>query len=353
MKWPILVLMPLVWGHVHVEGVTRHIGLVVDSPNSNPETPWRYVIEEPHTKFIRLHFVRIKDTSGLDYRIVLKDYKSEVVSVYGPAELGAKHELWTSVIYGTRVLVEIESTVPVVGLSFEIADYDYWRDEGRSLSIRGKDNKREHIATIKDDPALVNTSKAVALVYFTDGGPKSCSGFLLSPNLLLTNEHCIYKEDMCASIKAEFGFQRDALGFVQHGRPQYGCMKVEKISHPLDFALIRLEGTPGATWGHLQLSDYSPVEEPLYLVGHPSGEPKQVVRKNCRAEAVDVRGRTRAFTDLAHSCDTLSGNSGSPVFNLRHEVVGLHHLEFDFDFPIQNRAVEIRRIYDEIAPFLK
>jgi hypothetical protein len=49
-------------------------------------------------------------------------------------------------------------------------------------------------------------SGSVALLSFFDAQiPRTCSGFLIGPDILVTNEHCIRSEENCSTMAALFG----------------------------------------------------------------------------------------------------------------------------------------------------
>jgi V8-like Glu-specific endopeptidase len=65
--------------------------------------------------------------------------------------------------------------------------------------------------------------------------------------------------------------------------------------------------------------------------------------------------RNRAVSsEFTHLCDTEAGSSGAPVLNGQNELVGLHHLGFDYDMQRceyldrENKAVSIAAILDFI-----
>ena len=153
------------------------------------------------------------------------------------------------------------------------------------------------------------------------------TGFLVSPGLLLTNNHVLRDPARAAASHVEFDFQVDRAG---------DPLKVQRFALlpedcfltdvSLDFALVAVAdtsaaGVPLATYGRCRLLgvDGKAVQEScLNIVQHPRGEMKQVViREN---KLVD-----RLEKVLHYEGDTEPGSSGSPVFNDLWEVVALHH----------------------------
>jgi endonuclease G, mitochondrial len=144
------------------------------------------------------------------------------------------------------------------------------------------------------------------------------TGFLVSPRLLLTNNHVLPDAASAATSTIQFNFFE-----TDPGRP---TRPVEFRLRPgeffrtdpgLDFTLVAVESRAGdaalAGRGWIPLvagSGKAVVGERVNIIQHPGGEPQQVaVHQN---EIVDV------VDDFLHySTDTERGSSGSPVFNER------------------------------------
>jgi hypothetical protein len=190
---------------------------------------------------------------------------------------------------------------------------------------------------------LKDLGRSVARLRFsTPTGEATCTGFLVSPAVLMTNQHCINTEEEAASLIAEFGYDTPGAG-VDRVRGE----SIVDISVPRDYSLVRLAGNPGAKWGVLTFADNSPMPGlPLVIVEHPLGGYKQVSLEHCGVVEVNRLGAGNMPTDFAHGCDTLSGSSGSPVIDLgSQKVIGLHHFGFVFeDQPAINQAVTGREL---------
>jgi endonuclease G len=153
------------------------------------------------------------------------------------------------------------------------------------------------------------------------------TGFMVSPTLLLTNNHVLETFDYCRRSLAEFNFEDDET-FVPKESKTFP-LEPERFfytSVDLDFTLVAVrptatDGTPLSDFGYLRLrseSGKSLIGEFLTIVQHPNGATKQVaLREN---KLIDVLPYF-----VHYSTDTLPGSSGSPVFNDQWEVVALHH----------------------------
>ena len=153
------------------------------------------------------------------------------------------------------------------------------------------------------------------------------TGFLVSPSLLLTNNHVLENVNTAQFSVAQFNYE---VGLDLKERP----MKTFRLTperlfitdQKLDFTLVAIEevsadGTKVSDFGFLPLIPQTGkglVGESVSIIQHPSGAPKAVaIREN---QIMDV------FDDYIHySTDTMPGSSGSPVYNDEWMVVSLHH----------------------------
>jgi endonuclease G, mitochondrial len=153
------------------------------------------------------------------------------------------------------------------------------------------------------------------------------TGFLVSPQLLMTNNHVLSSRREAASSQIEFNYQ---LGL--DGKPLTSVFfdldpnAFFITDELLDYTLVAVKG---ASRGGADLSSFGwyrlieaegkiIIGESVSIIQHPSGELKQVaLREN---QLIDV------LPDFLHyQTDTAPGSSGSPVFNDQWEVVALHH----------------------------
>ena len=153
------------------------------------------------------------------------------------------------------------------------------------------------------------------------------TGFLVTPNLLITNNHVLENYDTAKFSIAQFNYEID---LDQNERPMKSFnLQPERFfltNEALDFTLVAVEevsadGTEISNFGFLSLipqTGKGMVGEYVSIIQHPSGEPKAVaIREN---QILDV------FDDYIHySTDTMPGSSGSPVYNDEWIVISLHH----------------------------
>ncbi|WP_421907610.1 trypsin-like serine peptidase [Mameliella sp.] len=160
-------------------------------------------------------------------------------------------------------------------------------------------------------------------VLYDNGKTGVCTAFIVDAQHIMTNNHCIPGAGGAGVEAAQF-----VAGFVD-GAQARGAEKFQvstrpvETSVPLDYSVLRVFGDPSARFGRAELASGAPEDaELLWIIGHPQGQAQHISREGCAADdpAVSPEGK------LVHSCDTLGGNSGSPVFRITdRKVVALHH----------------------------
>lgn len=152
------------------------------------------------------------------------------------------------------------------------------------------------------------------------------TGFLVTPNLLLTNNHVIHTKEEAEQTEIEFGYQRDRTGKINNAdvfrlKPSIFFLTCKE----LDFTLVAIDKARREDslkiWCPL-LKDQGKIlnAEFINIIQHPRGEPKQVViRENHLLDSFEGKENF-----LQYTADTDQGSSGSPVFNDQWEVIALH-----------------------------
>ncbi len=153
------------------------------------------------------------------------------------------------------------------------------------------------------------------------------TGFMVSPSLMLTNNHVLESPSMARRSLADFNFQDDA-NFIPLDTKTFP-LDADRffVTDPdLDFSLVAVrpqstDGTQLADFGYLRLladSGKALLKEYVTVIQHPEGSTKQVaLRENQIVGLVE--------NCIHYQTDTQPGSSGSPVFNDQWDVVALHH----------------------------
>ncbi|WP_327191567.1 endonuclease [Streptomyces xinghaiensis] len=170
-------------------------------------------------------------------------------------------------------------------------------------------------------------SRSVGRVVVRGRGAHYGTGFLVSPSLLLTNNHVLRDQEEAGRGVVEFNFQTGADGTAPD--PVAFCLEPSRFfatDRDLDFTVVAVaarstEGKPLSAFGMLPLDEAQGkaiLGEMVNIVQHPNGEPKQLaLRENRVMDLLE--------TFVHYETDTAPGSSGSPVFNDQWEVVALHH----------------------------
>lgn len=164
------------------------------------------------------------------------------------------------------------------------------------------------------------------------------TGFLVGPDLLMTNYHVletvINQTTPAEAVGFRFDFKLAADGVTlrmgEIFRLATSDWLVESsLRGQLDYVLVRLAGTPGQQpvggqpgapprqWLR-PTAHHFVIGEPLFILQHPQALPLQLAPGAVTTLAAD--GRT-----VAYSANTLPGSSGSPCFNADWELVAIHH----------------------------
>jgi endonuclease G, mitochondrial len=153
------------------------------------------------------------------------------------------------------------------------------------------------------------------------------TGFLVSPRLLLTNNHVLDSAEAASYSQVEFDYQ---IGL--DGKPSTSAIfsftpdDFFLTDRDLDYSLVAVQPrlADGRElrefgWNRLYDEEGKVIKgEYVNIIQHPNGEPKQLaLRENQLEDALEEW--------LHYRTDTAPGSSGSPVFNDQWEVVGLHH----------------------------
>ncbi|MFF9221065.1 endonuclease [Streptomyces viridosporus] len=173
----------------------------------------------------------------------------------------------------------------------------------------------------------VQVSRSVGRITISGPGGGHGTGFMVSPSLLLTNNHVLRSAEEASRSKVAFAFQDgiDGSPLVPAVFP-LEPLRFFVTDRALDYSLVAVaprgvQGEALSSFGRLALSEAEGkvvVGEFVNIIQHPRGEPKQIaLREN---QIVDVLERF-----LHYESDTREGSSGSPVFNDQWEVVALHH----------------------------
>ncbi len=174
-------------------------------------------------------------------------------------------------------------------------------------------------------------SRAVGRIKFFDKKemkPGVATGFLVSPDLVMTNHHVFPNMSDFSDTQIEFDYEYDVFGREKERIVfELDPAKYFYNNKDLDFALIGIK--PGdisgrrtsREMGYLVLNGglgKAGVGDFATIIQHPEGKLKQVaLREN---KILDV-GNPNSIT---YTSDTAQGSSGSPVLNDQWQLIALH-----------------------------
>lgn len=195
--------------------------------------------------------------------------------------------------------------------------------------------------TLQENVQLCSDEK-----FSTKPSIKSCTGFLVKSNILLTAGHCIVDENDCENKKIIFDVLDSPSKLSNSNRTVltnnvYGCKSIIARGQDgnSDFSLIQLDKT---------ITDRTPLEynksslmsrpASVYMIGHPYGLSQMLSR------STKVRAEDSGDLIFKASINSFQGNSGSPVFNSEtHKVEGvLINGQEDLVFDSQNKCYRYR-----------
>jgi endonuclease G len=172
----------------------------------------------------------------------------------------------------------------------------------------------------------VAAARAVGRVVIREGGDIAGfgTGSLVSPSLLLTNNHVLESAEVAKGSSIEFKFQDGVDGTpLDTVTFELDPDRFFLTDEALDFALVAVKATPDelADFSFNRLTDdegNGAVGSFVTIVQHPRGKKKQIaLRENRVVEVLDDH--------LHYAADTEPGSSGSPVFDDEWHVICLHH----------------------------
>lgn len=147
------------------------------------------------------------------------------------------------------------------------------------------------------------------------------TGFLTTGGWLVTNHHVLPTADDVSKAVLNMNFEDQLDGLptepvsyrldprTYSGSPDFDCIRVRVLE----------TGPPSQSWGVCAFSPQAArVGDFVSIIQHPLGGTKKVaLSENHVVNIYEHR--------IQYVTDTLPGSSGSPVFNDKWEVVGVHH----------------------------
>lgn len=171
-----------------------------------------------------------------------------------------------------------------------------------------------------DNELVQEQSRAIGRLIMPAKRNAACTAFLISDDIVMTNEHCIGSAEDAVGAKVIFNYSEE-------GKPEtFVCDKFISNNEKLDYALLKCHGSPGSIFGTVKLAPTEPENGIAIYVVHQNCDYYQI--KGCKRSKKVSFGNLVGFNlfRVHHNADTLPGSSGAPIFSLdTHEVIGLHN----------------------------
>ena len=157
------------------------------------------------------------------------------------------------------------------------------------------------------------------------------TGFLVAPNILLTNYHVLNSATVAANAVAEFEYEVSDSDLLD-GPPEVPPSAVRFNLMPdrlfissdfkdFDYAFVWIESAAAQQFGTIPMQRGSFTTrqgEPTFVLHHPGGLPKKA-----SVDDTEILSINSSF--LLYAADTQEGSSGAPVFDRRGRLIALHH----------------------------
>ncbi|RFC69341.1 MULTISPECIES: trypsin-like serine peptidase [Mesorhizobium] len=241
----------------------------------------------------------------------------------------------TEIVYAESILIpEMRPAIEVANDTYAVVDHAAW-------AILNDAAVKQRLETaIKATCRVENNGKLIG------------TGFLVAPDLVMTNRHVASDFVIGVGGAANIGFAPGADPAVnfqrEFTRPDAGNTASIAVSsavmmHPyFDIALLRLaQPAPPAPLTLAAVAAESAENTNIALIGYPDFNPQEeagpqrsVIGDNFGVKRVQpgfarksgtVRSYDKTVQSFGHDCSTLTGNSGSPVISLSSgKVIGVH-----------------------------
>jgi len=162
------------------------------------------------------------------------------------------------------------------------------------------------------------------------------TGFLIGPNIIMTNNHVIASESAAASAYIEFDYFSMGNSEMDIATTKFNLKPIVLFltsdEAEFDYSIIAIEpqnssGALASQFGFIKLIEETGkahIGERLNIIHHPLGKPQNIsIRENL------LITHEESSKYLQYMTDTMSGSSGSPVFNDQWELVALHRATID------------------------
>jgi hypothetical protein len=328
------------------------------------------------TRYFRVRIGRIADAPA-DWRLTLYDAEGRYpLQLLGPKDMDGSSYVWSRRLPGGRAKALLRSNFPVAAPFLRIDALILARQKPTGVYYSVEQVGREKWQYLlcpqggadpcQPAPASVRAlGESVGMIMLSYKQTVwTCSGFLVAPDLFMTNWHCggdrdtasdaYWDQDVLRSAIIDFSWDGDGLsneygfsGALTDGKPvikdrdaDYALFRV----HPLQQSI----GPPPIL--RFRQNAALAAGTDLDIIHHPLSRIKHLTREGCRVKVESLPSWFDKVegVDFGHTCDTEGGSSGAPVLDRDGNVVGMHHSGYTKDGSGRcdktNKAVKIDSI---------
>lgn len=221
-------------------------------------------------------------------------------------------------------VIALACTSLLIGCVEDPADRDLEVGQTEQPSTCGsKDDSQfvnDYNGTLGPTVTFVQTHKrskgALETTATASSSAKYCSGTLIGTNLFLTAGHCVDSATLGDYVAMNYERAAGSTTVLTQSHYRVNAILEDELGG-LDYAILRLDGTPGSTWGISSVATSDPgTGAAITIIGHPNRQPKKI-------EAGTVASFSTNYVRYGN-IDTLGGSSGSGIINSSGQVVGVH-----------------------------
>ncbi|HBE17948.1 MAG TPA: serine protease [Cyanobacteria bacterium UBA11149] len=193
---------------------------------------------------------------------------------------------------------------------------DRWRGMSSVADVQEKiigENTLRHIYILN---LALEAAKAVVHLRLPKGAG---TGFMIAPDLLMTNNHVIASLEEAEQTEYTFNYQLDINGKECEIQTAQALPGGAFYTNPeLDYTVVSLEDLPSFGSPLILKSKQVQRDDRVAIIQHPGGHLKKISIQNNFVAYADSKV-------VQYTTSTLPGSSGSPVFDDEFKVVAIHH----------------------------
>lgn len=145
------------------------------------------------------------------------------------------------------------------------------------------------------------------------------TGFVIAPNLLITNNHIIASREDAERTEYTFNYQLDINGKECSTQTVLAVAGGAFHTNPeLDYTVVSLKDVPKGFHPLVFKSQLMQRDDRVAIIQHPGGHLKKISMQNNFVAYADANV-------VQYTTSTLPGSSGSPVFDDEFNVIAIHH----------------------------